>query len=124
MLGECVCYFSTKNPRGINHVFKTQSRALFLTQFNPCLSHHFLRVVLRYQIPGFCTGGTTIPGIQNQVNCDIIVGYKSVYRMCFAMACFFFLFSLIMIRVRSSKDPRAPIQNGFVLQLQHLSSEQ
>ncbi|XP_056275079.1 serine incorporator 2 [Pseudoliparis swirei] len=65
------------------------------------------------QIPGFCLGGTSIPGIDNKVNCDIIVGYKSVYRMCFAMACFFFLFSIIMILVRSSKDPRAAIQNGF-----------
>ncbi|GAA6226986.1 serine incorporator 1-like [Lates japonicus] len=65
------------------------------------------------KIPGFCMGGTTIPGIENKVNCDIIVGYKSVYRMCFAMACFFFLFSVIMIRVRSSKDPRAAVQNGF-----------
>ncbi|XP_049890591.1 serine incorporator 2 [Epinephelus moara] len=65
------------------------------------------------KIPGFCLGGLSIPGIENKVNCDIIVGYKSVYRMCFAMACFFFLFSIIMIRVRSSKDPRAAIQNGF-----------
>ncbi|XP_054461919.1 serine incorporator 2 [Anoplopoma fimbria] len=65
------------------------------------------------KIPGFCLGGTSIPGIENKVNCDIIVGYKSVYRMCFAMACFFFLFSVIMIRVRSSKDPRAAVQNGF-----------
>lgn len=63
------------------------------------------------KIPGFCAGGNTI--IDGKVNCDIIVGYKSVYRMCFAMACFFFLFSLIMIRVRSSKDPRAALQNGF-----------
>ncbi|XP_038164877.1 serine incorporator 2 [Cyprinodon tularosa] len=62
------------------------------------------------KIPGFCVGGSHISG---HVNCDIIVGYKSVYRMCFAMACFFFLFSIIMIRVRSSKDPRASIQNGF-----------
>lgn len=68
-----------------------------------------------FQIPGFCVGGTSIPGVQNKVNCDIIVGYKSVYRMCFAMACFFALFCIIMIRVRSSKDPRAAIQNGFVL---------
>ncbi|XP_023832139.1 serine incorporator 1 [Salvelinus sp. IW2-2015] len=67
------------------------------------------------KIPGFCVGGTSIPmpGIENKVNCDVIVGYKSVYRMCFAMACFFFLFSIIMIRVRSSKDPRASLQNGF-----------
>ncbi|KAM6899422.1 serine incorporator 2 [Xenentodon cancila] len=64
------------------------------------------------KIPGFCEGGSTIPGL-NKVNCDVIVGYKSVYRMCFAMACFFFLFSIIMIQVRSSKDLRAAIQNGF-----------
>uniref|UniRef100_A0A8C6SLL6 Serine incorporator 2, like n=1 Tax=Neogobius melanostomus TaxID=47308 RepID=A0A8C6SLL6_9GOBI len=65
------------------------------------------------KIPGFCEGGTTIPGLDNQVNCDVIVGYKSVYRMCFAMTCFFFLFSAIMIRVRTSRDPRAALQNGF-----------
>ncbi|CAG06009.1 unnamed protein product, partial [Tetraodon nigroviridis] len=65
------------------------------------------------KIPGFCVGGTSIPGVQNKVNCDVMVGYKSVYRVCFAMACFFFLFSAIMIRVRSSKDPRAAVQNGF-----------
>ncbi|XP_066573803.1 serine incorporator 1 isoform X2 [Amia ocellicauda] len=65
------------------------------------------------KIPGFCVGGSSIPGLENKVNCDVIVGYKSVYRMCFAMACFFFLFSIIMIRVRSTKDPRGAIQNGF-----------
>lgn len=65
------------------------------------------------KIPGFCVGGSSIPFIEGRVNCDIIVGYKSVYRMCFAMTCFFFLFSVIMIRVRSSKDPRAALQNGF-----------
>ncbi|KAB5586343.1 hypothetical protein PHYPO_G00000500 [Pangasianodon hypophthalmus] len=65
------------------------------------------------KIPGFCQGGSTIPGLENQFNCDVIVGYKSVYRMCFAMACFFFFFAAIMIRVRNSKDPRAAIQNGF-----------
>lgn len=64
-------------------------------------------------IPGFCQGGAAIPGLENQVNCDVIVGYKSVYRMCFAMTCFFFLFCAIMIRVRSSRDPRAAVQNGF-----------
>ncbi|XP_062322570.1 serine incorporator 1 [Osmerus eperlanus] len=65
------------------------------------------------KIPGFCQGGSTIPGIENHVNCDAIVGFKSVYRMCFAMTCFFFLFSVIMVRVRSSRDPRAVVQNGF-----------
>ncbi|XP_051519712.1 serine incorporator 1-like [Myxocyprinus asiaticus] len=62
-------------------------------------------------IPGFCEGGSSVPGIEGKVNCEISVGYKSVYRMCFAMACFFFLFSIIMIHVRSSKDPRAALKN-------------
>ncbi|KAJ8372488.1 hypothetical protein AAFF_G00281950 [Aldrovandia affinis] len=65
------------------------------------------------KIPGFCQGGSSIPGVENQVDCDVIVGYKSVYRLCFAMACFFFLFSAIMLRVRTSRDPRAAVQNGF-----------
>ncbi|XP_074538963.1 serine incorporator 1 [Halichoeres trimaculatus] len=65
------------------------------------------------KIPGFCKGGSSLPVVENQVKCDVLVGYKSVYRMCFAMTCFFFLFSAIMIGVRSSKDPRASIQNGF-----------
>ena len=58
-----------------------------------------------------------MPGMENKVNCDVIVGYKSVYRMCFAMVCFFFLFSIIMICVRSSKDPRASLQNRYVADL-------
>lgn len=68
------------------------------------------------KIPGFCDNSENtipIPGVENQVNCDVIVGYKAVYRMCFALACFYFLFSVIMFRVRSSKDPRGVIQNGF-----------
>ncbi|XP_069751429.1 serine incorporator 1-like [Narcine bancroftii] len=65
------------------------------------------------KIPGFCEGSSSIPFIQGHVNCNIIVGYKSVYRMCFALAAFFFLFALIMIQVKSSKDPRGALQNGF-----------
>ncbi|GCB68458.1 serine incorporator 1-like [Scyliorhinus torazame] len=65
------------------------------------------------KIPGFCEGGASIPFLQGKVNCDVIVGYKSVYRMCFGLAGFFFLFTLIMIQVKSSKDPRGRLQNGF-----------
>ena len=45
--------------------------------------------------------------------CDEIVGYLAVYRVCFAMAAFFFFFCLIMYGVSSSRDPRAGLQNGF-----------
>ncbi|KAL2306514.1 hypothetical protein Nmel_004441 [Mimus melanotis] len=66
------------------------------------------------KIPGFCDGGlgTSIPGVQGHVNCDVLVGYKAVYRVCFGMAMFFLLFSLLMIKVKSSNDPRAAVHNG------------
>ncbi|XP_072355453.1 serine incorporator 1 [Scyliorhinus torazame] len=65
------------------------------------------------KIPGFCDGGMDIPGVHGQVNCDVLVGYKAVYRVCFGMAMFFLLFSLLMIKVKSSQDPRAAVHNGF-----------
>lgn len=68
------------------------------------------------QIPGFCEGGagSSLPGIEGHVNCDVLVGYKAVYRICFGMAMFFLLFSLLMIKVKSSQDPRAALHNGWV----------
>ncbi|XP_048879149.1 serine incorporator 3-like [Brienomyrus brachyistius] len=64
------------------------------------------------KIPGFCEGGT-IPGLHGHVSCEIFVGYKAVYRICFGMAVFFLVFSIFMFKVKSSRDPRAAIQNGF-----------
>ncbi|KAJ6663501.1 hypothetical protein lerEdw1_009580 [Lerista edwardsae] len=66
-----------------------------------------------HKLPGFCEGGDSFLGNQGKVDCKAFLGHKSVYRMCFATAAFFFLFALMMICVRSSKDPRAMIQNGF-----------
>ncbi|BES97379.1 Serine incorporator (Serinc) [Nesidiocoris tenuis] len=62
----------------------------------------------------FCRNGTAsasyfIPTI----DCQNAVGYMAVYRLCFALACFFFLMALMMIGVKSSRDHRAGIQNGF-----------
>ncbi len=48
-----------------------------------------------------------------QFDCSSVVGYLSVYRVCFIVTLFFLLFALLMIGVNSSKDPRAGIQNGF-----------
>merc|ERR1711976_99433 len=48
-----------------------------------------------------------------QVDCKNGVGYLAVYRFCFIVTLFFMLFSVMMVRVRSSNDPRAGVQNGF-----------
>ncbi|XP_062401658.1 serine incorporator 1 [Sardina pilchardus] len=67
------------------------------------------------KIPGFCEGGagSSIPGIQAAVNCELFVGYKAVYRVCFGMSMFFLAFSLLMINVKNSREPRAAVHNGF-----------
>ncbi|XDV52120.1 hypothetical protein PO909_020884, partial [Leuciscus waleckii] len=67
------------------------------------------------RIPGFCYGGTgsSIPGIEANVQCEIFVGYKAVYRVCCGMSFFFLTFSLLMINVKNSRGPRAAIHNGF-----------
>ncbi|KAK9879794.1 hypothetical protein WA026_006854 [Henosepilachna vigintioctopunctata] len=46
-------------------------------------------------------------------DCNGIVGYLAVYRVCFALCLFFLFMALIMIGVKTSRDPRAGIQNGF-----------
>ncbi|KAK3870100.1 hypothetical protein Pcinc_024632 [Petrolisthes cinctipes] len=48
-----------------------------------------------------------------KLDCTEVVGYLAVYRLCFAMSLFFFVMALLTIGVKSSKDPRASIQNGF-----------
>ncbi|XP_044093583.1 serine incorporator 2 [Neovison vison] len=68
-----------------------------------------------HKLPWVCEeGATTTPVIlQGHIDCGSLLGHRAVYRMCFATAAFFFLFTLLMICVRSSRDPRAAIQNGF-----------
>ncbi|XP_067014200.1 probable serine incorporator isoform X2 [Anabrus simplex] len=59
----------------------------------------------------FCKGAT---GSQvYEIDCESAVGYLAVYRISFALTCFFFLMAVLMIGVKSSKDFRAGIQNGF-----------
>lgn len=64
-----------------------------------------------FQVP-FCTNSSTVVPNSFTIDCDNAVGYLAVYRICFIMTLFFVMMSMIMIRVRSSKDARAPIQNG------------
>lgn len=70
------------------------------------------------KIPGICKNSTLdnpIVDLNGAINCESLGSYIFVYKVCFPVACFFFLMSLIMIEVRSSKDIRAPVQNGFWL---------
>ncbi|XP_015916367.1 probable serine incorporator [Parasteatoda tepidariorum] len=45
--------------------------------------------------------------------CHDVIGFLAVYRLIFALTLFFMLFCLLMIGVKSSRDARAGIQNGF-----------
>ncbi|KAG5841184.1 hypothetical protein ANANG_G00196870 [Anguilla anguilla] len=45
--------------------------------------------------------------------CSSLVGYAAVYKVCFGMACFFFLFAVFTFRVRTSAGCRAAVHNGF-----------
>ncbi|KER25013.1 hypothetical protein T265_07464 [Opisthorchis viverrini] len=68
------------------------------------------------KIPALCTPfnlATLETNVRGVVDCDAITGFGAVYRLCFATTMFYLLFTLLMIRVTSSKDPRSKIQNGF-----------
>ncbi|KAF7480758.1 Hypothetical predicted protein [Marmota monax] len=67
------------------------------------------------KIPGFCEGGfkISVADIKADKDCDVLVGFKAVYRINFALAIFFFAFFLLMLKVKTSKDPRAAVHNGF-----------
>uniref|UniRef100_A0A915PRJ9 Serine incorporator 3 n=1 Tax=Setaria digitata TaxID=48799 RepID=A0A915PRJ9_9BILA len=57
----------------------------------------------------FCEGLSGVAGI----NCSHAVGFQAVYRLCAAMVIFFFLLMILMLGVKSSRDARSKIQNGF-----------
>ncbi|CAF1030002.1 unnamed protein product, partial [Didymodactylos carnosus] len=67
------------------------------------------------KIPALCNNYTVagVHVLDGHLKCTDVVGYLSVYRIGFSMACFFFAFTLIMLFVRTSKDPRSGLQNGF-----------
>ncbi|XP_078723001.1 serine incorporator 1-like [Lampetra fluviatilis] len=69
------------------------------------------------KVPALCHGGagTQVPGVHGYVNCDALVGYEAVYRVCFSLSVFFLLLSVITINVKTSRDPRAHLHNGFWL---------
>ncbi|XP_008319400.1 serine incorporator 1 [Cynoglossus semilaevis] len=65
------------------------------------------------KIPGFCVDDPSAPGPHADLRCDMFVGYKAVYRVCFGMSMWFLGFCLLTFNIKSSRDPRAAIYNGF-----------
>lgn len=51
----------------------------------------------------FCSNpNSTFANLHPSIDCEHALGYMAVYRICFALVCFFILMSLIMVGVKSS----------------------
>ncbi|KAG9353730.1 hypothetical protein JZ751_011852 [Albula glossodonta] len=46
-------------------------------------------------------------------NCEKLVGYSAVYKVCFGTACFFFIFAVFTFGIHTSTGCRAAVHNGF-----------
>jgi hypothetical protein len=47
-----------------------------------------------------------------KIKCADAIGYLAVYRICFVVTMFFAVMALLMLGVKTSRDPRAGLQNG------------
>jgi len=108
----CACCPSCKNSTSTKIVF-----SLFLlvgTIISWIMLAPGLKTTLA-KVPGLCDGVGIdhIAKTDSLIKCEDVVGYEAVYRVCFSMTMFFLLFAILMFNVKSSKDPRAKIQNGF-----------
>ncbi|KFO83903.1 Serine incorporator 3, partial [Buceros rhinoceros silvestris] len=108
----CRCCPNSKNSTVTRLIYAS---LLFLSTILACIMLAPGMELQLKKIPGFCDEGlrTRIPHMDGFVSCELIVGYRAVYRISFAMAVFFFLMSLLMIAVKTSNDPRATVHNGF-----------
>lgn len=108
----CSCCPNTKNSTVTRLIY---AFILFLGAVVSCIMLTEPIETQLKKIPGFCEGefNFKVADLKANKDCDVQVGFKAVYRINFALAIFFFAFSLLMIKVKSSKDPRAAIHNGF-----------
>ncbi|XP_032506926.1 serine incorporator 1 isoform X3 [Phocoena sinus] len=109
LCGSAPCLLCRCCPSGNNSTVTRLIYALFLL-VGVCVACVMLIPGMEEQlnkIPGFCENEKGV------VPCNILVGYKAVYRLCFGLAMFYLLLSLLMIKVKSSSDPRAAVHNGF-----------
>ncbi|KAA0708071.1 Serine incorporator 1 [Triplophysa tibetana] len=108
----CRCSMQIKTPIATRIIYA------FLLLFGTIIACVMLSPGVEQQlekIPGFCNGGrvSSIHGMKAIVHCEILIGYKAVYRVCCGMSLFFFTFSLLMINVKNNQGFRAAIHNGF-----------
>ncbi|XP_062060229.1 serine incorporator 3 [Lepus europaeus] len=108
----CSCCPNSKNSTVTRLIYAS---ILFLGTIVSCIMLVDGMEAQLKKIPGFCEGGFQIKmtEIKADKDCDVLVGYKAVYRINFALAIFFFAFFLLMLKVKTSKDPRAAVHNGF-----------
>ncbi|KAF6089306.1 serine incorporator 3 [Phyllostomus discolor] len=108
----CSCCPNTKNSTVTRLIY---AFILFLGAIASCIMLTEPVEAQLKKIPGFCEGefNFKVADLKANKDCNVQVGFKAVYRINFALAIFFFAFSLLMIKVKSSKDPRAAIHNGF-----------
>uniref|UniRef100_A0A8C0DQ21 Serine incorporator 3 n=1 Tax=Balaenoptera musculus TaxID=9771 RepID=A0A8C0DQ21_BALMU len=108
----CSCCPNSKNSTVTRLIY---AFILFLGTIVCCIMFHEGMETQLKKIPGFCDEGlkTKVVDTVMDKDCDVLVRYKAVYRINFALTVFFFAFFLLMLKVKTSKDPRAAIHNGF-----------
>ncbi|CAM4852582.1 unnamed protein product [Rotaria socialis] len=116
--GSATCNICCACCPSAHHSFTSRLAYGSLLFFGTIVSWAFSTPYLAEQlskIPALCHGETLadIEIFPGQIPCGKIVGYSSIYRIQFSLACFFFTMMLIMLCVKRSEDPRSAIQTGF-----------
>uniref|UniRef100_A0A8C5P926 Serine incorporator 4 n=1 Tax=Leptobrachium leishanense TaxID=445787 RepID=A0A8C5P926_9ANUR len=62
------------------------------------------------EVPWLFTLCKHLPGGSD---CDILVGYTAVYKVCFGTASFYFIQAVFLVNVKSTQEFRAMVHNGF-----------
>ncbi|KAJ6662839.1 hypothetical protein lerEdw1_011043 [Lerista edwardsae] len=62
------------------------------------------------QVPSYAVLCERLSGA---LDCDRLVGYSAVYRVCFGTACFYLAQAAFLLNIKSSSNARALLHNGF-----------